>query len=166
MASPPLVELSNPNPDSPQISPQIPSLPTILAEDEPEASGSRAPFRNYPKHTYTSLEYPGPVSHPTAILRLIDQQDINDCFNAPLAMNKMLDMKYRKDDRYGVPVKGARVGSAKLLLKVTRKRRRRRVVEGEDNGVENEDEKGVFKSDIIGPITQTVRFRGGSRTWV
>ena len=134
------------------------------------SSTSYAPFRSFPKATYASLEYPSTVSHPAAILRLVSQEDIDECFNAPTTAAPQLEIRYGSTGRAGVPVRGARVPSQKLLLKLTRRRRRRY----EDEDGEGDDgmggrleqtrpgaEEGIFTSEVVGPITQTVRFRGG-----
>jgi general transcription factor 3C polypeptide 5 (transcription factor C subunit 1) len=139
------------------------SLP--VESTEPISSYPKAPYRTYPKHPYVSIEYPGTVSHPASILRLIHQQEINECFNSPIASDlKMLEMSYKREDRNSVPVRGTRVGSAKLLVKIVRRRRRKDrqlvPVEGEDMTEEGIKVKhGVFTASIIGPINQTVRFR-------
>ena len=135
---------------------------------------SFAPSRSFPKAAYASVEYPSTVSHPAAILRLVSQEDIDECFNAHPAANSQLEVRFGNSDRAGVPVRGARVSSQKLLLKLTRRRRRRY----EDDEGDDEDgltkaegsragaEEGIFTSEIVGPITQTVRFRGEQQTGV
>lgn len=55
-------------------------------------------------------------------------------------------MKYRPEERSSVPVRGTRVQSQKVLVKVTKRRRK-----GQD--------RGVFTSEIVGSVPQTVRFR-------
>ncbi len=78
-------------------------------------------------------------------------------------------MSYKKEHRYGVPVKGTRVPSQKLLLKIVRRRRKRvdgMEVDGDPRrkGIERDrsSAEGVFMAEIVGPVPQTVRFRGGS----
>lgn len=72
----------------------------------------------------------------------------------------MLEMKYGGGDRDGIPVRGLRVASQKLLLKVTKRRRREdQIGKGKGKAIDG-GEQGVFTAEIIGPITQTVRFRG------
>lgn len=142
---------------------------TNPADSSQHASSSTAPFRHYPKQAFASVEYPGPVSQPSALLNLISQDDINECFNAPATEQRILEMSYRKDDRYGVPVRGSRVASQKLLLKITRRRRKKvdgMDLDGQQNGHEKGKERalsardGVFTAEVVGPVTQTVRFRG------
>jgi general transcription factor 3C polypeptide 5 (transcription factor C subunit 1) len=131
------------------------------------SSAAYAPFRSFSKATYASVEYPSTVSHPAAILRLVSQEDIDECFNAPSTATPQLEIRYGSTERAGIPVRGARVPSQKLLLKLTRRRRRRY----EDEDGEGEDgsrpeqtrqgaEEGIVTSEVVGPITQTVRFRG------
>ncbi|ORY27193.1 RNA polymerase III transcription factor IIIC subunit-domain-containing protein [Naematelia encephala] len=130
--------------------PSSPS-PSSLSPPPPEASSStsNAPWKHLPKHTFGSIEYPGPVSEASNILTVISQDDINECFNAPSEHQPILEMSYRREDKAGVPVKGQRVPSQKLLLRIVRRRRK-------DKGKEQE---GVFTASIQGALTQTVRFR-------
>lgn len=143
-------------------------------EDLPQASSSIAPFRNFSKQALASVEYPGPVSDPFALLKVIAQDDINECFNAPGQEQRILEMSYNRQDRYGVPVRGMRVPSQKLLLKIVKRRRKRLdwmdVDEDEGEGRRRKGKakateiitsaEGVFTAVIVGPVTQTVRFRG------
>lgn len=147
-------------------------------QDQPE-SGPSAPsyasFRSFPKAAYASVEYPSTVSHPAAILRLVTQEDIDECFNAPPTESPQLEMRYGNMDRAGVPVRGTRVPSQKLLLKLTRRRRRRYEAEDDEGdegnnlkgqgGIRMGAEEGIFTSEVVGPITQTVRFRGEEQHW-
>jgi general transcription factor 3C polypeptide 5 (transcription factor C subunit 1) len=105
------------------------------------------------------------VSHPSALLKVVTQEDLNDCFNAPSAAQPILEMRYRMDDPTVVPVRGSRVPSQKLLLKITRRRKREanvdRATAGSVNkGKEKERDEGLFMAEIVGPLTHTVRFRG------
>lgn len=127
---------------------------------QPEAGPSTAPHRYLPKAPFSSVEYPGPVSHPSALLKVVHQEDLDECFNASMAGSPgaaqppILEMHYRMGiDPTGVPVRGARVPSQKLLLKVVKRRRRRR-----EEGHEP-DANGIFTTEVLGPITSTVRFR-------
>lgn len=125
----------------------------------------KAQHRHLPRTTFAAVEYPSTVSHPSALLKVINQDNLNECFNTPASAAAILEMSYRMDDRSGVPVRGMRVGSAKLLLRVKRRRRRRGDSEDEEEaggngkGKGKEVEQGVFTADIVGSITQTVRFR-------
>lgn len=104
-----------------------------------------ATYRHLPKTAYGSIEYPGPVSHASAITDLSSQDDIDTCFNAPSGDNSLLEIHYRKD-RMGAPVRGYRVSSQKLLVKVVKRKRK-------------DGKGGVFTTEVVGPINQTVRFR-------
>ena len=129
-------------------------------DDVPHASSSSAPFRHFPKQALAAIEYPGTVSHPSDLLKVINQDDINECFNAPISEPRSLELSYRKNDRSGVPVRGTRVPSQKLLLKIVKRRRKMGIAErGKGKGTEAEAKEGVFTAEIVGPITQTVRFR-------
>ncbi|WVW82999.1 hypothetical protein I302_105015 [Kwoniella bestiolae CBS 10118] len=130
-------------------------------EEANQGSSSSAPFKYLPKHIFGSIEYPGPISHPSSILKVISQQDINECFNAPSSSSAssntssvarpILEMRYRGLDdpsSFESPVRGHRIPSQKLLLKITKRRRK-----GKDK------DEGVFRSEVVGSVPQTVRFR-------
>lgn len=140
-------------------SPEPPEEPNGSSSNA-QASSSTAPTRTFPTTAFAAVEYPGSVSHPSALLKVITQDDMNECFNAPTKETKMLEMKYGGDERDGIPVRGLRVASQKLLLKVTKRRRREdQMGKGKGKAIDG-GEQGVFTAEIIGPITQTVRFRG------
>lgn len=127
-------------------------------------SGGKAPQRHLPRTTFTAVEYLGPVSRPSALLKVITQDDLNQCFNSPAGTTGVqLEMRYRMGDRAGVPVRGTRVPTSKLLLKI--KRRRRKGAESDaEGGAEGSGkgkgrEQGVFVAEIVGSVAQTVRFR-------
>lgn len=119
----------------------------------------KAPHRHLPRATFGSIEYPGPVSHHSALLKVVHQDDIDECFNAPATQKPQpqLELNYRPHDRSSIPVRGHRVSTAKMLVRVKRRRRR----DAEDSDAEAEDQ-GVFTADVVGTIPHTVRFRGAS----
>jgi hypothetical protein len=123
--------------------------PPPTTEQRPTTSRRKQPglatYRHLPKTAYGSIEYPGPVSHASAITDLTSQDDIDTCFNAPSGDNSLLEVHYRKD-KMGAPVRGYRVSSQKLLVKVVKRKRK-------------DGKGGVFTTEVIGPINQTVRFR-------
>ena len=124
-----------------------------------EASSSKAPYHHFEKQNYWSIECPGPVSHPSAIFNHISQEEINECFNGPTSDTKRtLEMSFKRDEGRGVPILGHRAVCQKLLVKVTRRRRKKRSKESDPESAE-----GVFMTEVLGPITQTVRFRCESR---
>ena len=102
--------------------------------------------RHLPKTTFSSVEYPGPVKHHARLLKVMHQQDIDDCFNAPATGQPVLEMAFRQGGAT-IPVKGHRVGTAKMLVRIKRRRRR------------GDDGEGVFTTEVMGTIPHTVRFR-------
>lgn len=134
-----------------------------------------APSRRIPRTTFSSVEYPGPVSHHSALLKVIRQDDLDECINTPILQQGVLEMSYRLGDSSTVPVRGHRVATAKMLFRV--KRRRKRATE--DSADEDQDGsaigngarasgskgngskggKGVFVAESMGTIPHTVRFR-------
>jgi general transcription factor 3C polypeptide 5 (transcription factor C subunit 1) len=136
-----------------------------------EAESSSAPrtgtalHRHLPRTAFAAIEYPSTVSHPSALLRVISQDKLNHCFNIPTSVtNVPLEMSYLPA---GTPLRGIRVPSSKLLLRVRKRRRRDAATEDEGRGEGSQaggnrdvaNEQGVFVAEVVGPITQTVRFR-------
>lgn len=127
--------------------------PSVHSEDEDHAGPSSAGIarvRPLPRTTFRSIEFPGPMQRAEQILKLVHQEDIDDVFNAPMSDVRQLEMRYRPDVRAAVPVRGSRVASQKVLVKVTKRRRK---------GKEGKPEEGVFTAEVMGNIPQTVRFR-------
>ncbi|KAE8541102.1 hypothetical protein D1P53_002456 [Cryptococcus gattii VGV] len=100
-----------------------------------------------PKQPYTAIEYPGPVSHPAAILAYAPQDDINACFNAPAATPADLQLRFR-GDAPGPPLRGYRIPSQKLLMKIVKRRRK----------TATDNDQGVFRAEMVGTVNHTVRF--------
>ena len=128
----------------------LPPTAYIPAESRPGPSRPRkqagqAAHRHLPKTAYGSIEYPGPVSHVSAITNLTSQEEIDTCFNTSSGSNPLLEIHYRKD-KTGAPARGYRVNSQKLLVKVVKRKRK-------------DGEGGVFTTEVVGPINHTVRFR-------
>lgn len=111
----------------------------------PRKQPGLATHRHLPKTAYGSIEYPGPVSHAAAITDTTSQEEIDTCFNTSSGTNALLEVHYRKD-KMGAPVRGYRVASQKLLVKVVKRRRK-------------DGQGGVFTTEVVGPVNHTVRFR-------
>lgn len=125
--------------------PQNPVERPAPGPSRPRKQPGLATHRHLPKTAYGSIEYPGPVSHASAITDLTTQEEIDTCFNTSSGTNSLLEVHYRKD-KMGAPVRGYRVASQKLLVKVVKRRRK-------------DGEGGVFTTEVVGPINHTVRFR-------
>jgi general transcription factor 3C polypeptide 5 (transcription factor C subunit 1) len=123
----------------------------------------RAPFLSIGHQAFQSIEYPGPIGPSTSSLEkalrtLGHQEDLDTVFNKA---QQNLELRFRPDDHWAHPVSGDRATTHRLLLKVTRRRRRCRSQEAEAHtGVDGVG--GLYKVDIPGTIKQTVRFRGQS----
>ncbi|WVF72102.1 hypothetical protein IAT40_006914 [Kwoniella sp. CBS 6097] len=146
--------ISRYDPDDPDYNP-----PTNAQDPSSSlASSSTAPDRHLPKHIYSSIEYPGPLSHTSSILKVVNQDDIDECFNSPAppagGSRPILEMRYRGEGSAGGPVRGHRVPSQKLLLRVVRKRRK-----GKEKESAAGDKGGAFTAEVVGSVPQTVRFR-------
>lgn len=132
----------SPSPPNPPVEKVDPIRPARIARNKQPGI---APHRHLPKTAYGAIEYLGPVSHAGAILDLASQEEIDGCFNAPARENPLLELHLRKDKK-GVPVKGYRIPTQKLLVKVVKRKRK-------------DGKGGIFTSEVVGPVTQTVRYR-------
>lgn len=121
-----------------------------------------APTRPIGHQTFQSIEYPGPInpssssSLDAALSTLGTGPDDRDAvFNKT---QSHLEWRWRKDDHWAHPVLGERVPTHRLVVKVTRRRRRTR--QSVENDVDQQDGGGVYHVQIPGMVKQTVRFRG------
>jgi general transcription factor 3C polypeptide 5 (transcription factor C subunit 1) len=125
----------------------------------------KAPFYPIGNQAFQSVEYPGSVG-PSSLsldkaLRSIGKpEDWNSVFNKT---KSNLELRLRPDDHWAHPVAGDRTTTHRVLLKVTRRRRRRSdQFQGEQLAGGNAVplEKGVYKVEVAGTVKQTVRYRG------
>ena len=137
-----------------------------------------------PKVPFNSIEFPGPISQDRASLAkalesLGHQKAIDACFNRA---TRMLELKYDVHDYWSHPIVGESVPIQRLVLKVTRRRRKIRSSRNSSTDAQhgtrlgagqrahehlvmiNDDSKqaaeGVFKAEVVGVVKSTVRFRG------
>jgi general transcription factor 3C polypeptide 5 (transcription factor C subunit 1) len=132
------------------------------------ASSEKAPSISIGHQVFQSVEHPGTIGSSStslakALKTLGPPEDLDGVFNRTLPH---LDLRLRPDDHWAHPISGERSTTHRLLLKVSRRRRRHEA----DAGVVTNDvtsgssanrQGGVYKVDIPGSIKQTVRFRGG-----
>lgn len=109
------------------------------------------------------------------------QKALDDCFNRA---TKVLELRYDPDDTWAHPIIGESVPVQRLLLKVVRRRRKNKnagsqpetsgisVVTGDaaisslqaESGPTSADRvepsQGIFKTEMMGVVKSTVRFRG------
>lgn len=124
-------------------------------------SGSAARVHPLPRTTFRSIEYPGPMQRPEQILKHVLQEDIDEVFNAPMSDPRQLELRYRPHLRAAVPVRGNRVASQKVLVKITKRRKKARPGQAGQDG-----EEGAFTAEVLGNVPQTVRFRCTSSSCV
>ncbi|KAH8118324.1 RNA polymerase III transcription factor IIIC subunit-domain-containing protein [Phellopilus nigrolimitatus] len=107
---------------------------------------------------YYSIEFPGYVeenSVPNAVQRLGGQAAIERAFKRNATkVESFLELSWRPEQPFAHPIPGSVVQSNNILLKVTKRRRKRKEVEGM-GGTE-----GDFLAEAVGVITKTARFRG------
>lgn len=118
---------------------------------------NQAPERPLPQTHFYSIEYPGyvqPASVPTAIHNLGGQDRIDNVFrrNTPRA-EVLLELSLRPNSLFSHPVPGDVVCPNNLVLKVTKRRKKRRPSQGEA------PVPAEYKAEVVGVMSRTVRFR-------
>lgn len=118
---------------------------------------TEAPERPLPATHFYSVEYPGYVqqsSVPLAVRNLGGASKLENAFKRTAAKSEaLLELNLHCGNPYAHPIPGDVVGTSNILIKVT-KRKRRRV---DDDGV-----VGDYIAEPIGVILKTVRFRSVS----
>lgn len=119
--------------------------------------GHLAPENPLPQAHYYSIEYPGyvqPSSVPIAIRNLGGQARIDNVFrrNTPRA-EVLLELSLRPDSLFSHPIPGDVVNTNNLVLKVTKRRKKKRPGQSDDENV------GEYKAEVVGVMSRTVRFR-------
>jgi hypothetical protein len=109
---------------------------------------------------YFCVEYPGYVKRTKrAIQTLGGEKGLGEA----LANDSTVELKYRPGDIFSHGVNGQILSTSKLLVKVTRrvKKKNRMTDEGEgEEEVVEEDKETKWKTEIKGVVTKTLRFRG------
>lgn len=132
-----------------------------------------APLKRLPKTAFNSVEYPGPIAHQPASVNyalstLGRQPAVDACFNRA---TRILELRYDVHDTWSHPIVGENVPVQRLVLKVTRRRRKikERVepltnANGPGSTANSQNPTvsngGIFKAEIVGVVKSTVRFRG------
>ncbi|KAJ3106405.1 hypothetical protein HDU97_006390 [Phlyctochytrium planicorne] len=110
-----------------------------------------APSFPLPSWNFHVIEYPGLVEDvDSAIKTLGGSKAIEKAFAQDLGH---LELRYRPDDEFSHPIYGDVINTCNLMLKVTTRRRKRR------QGERPREDDVVVKSEIVGLVTKTCRFR-------
>ena len=127
------------------------------AKPGPSSSGL-APEKPLPQAHFYSVEFPGyvrPESVNKAIQHLGGQNAIERAFKRNSTRSEsFLELSWRPENPFAHPVSGNVVHSNNILLKVTKRRRKRR------NGQNLAEPEGEFTAEAIGVTNKIVRFRG------
>ncbi|KAI9028619.1 RNA polymerase III transcription factor IIIC subunit-domain-containing protein [Hyaloraphidium curvatum] len=116
----------------------------------PPVAYKHAPSHAFPRgRRLVSVEYPGFVRDTERAFATLGGKERVGKVAAGTA--DTLELRYRPEDLFAHPIVGDAIGTANLLLKVTR--RRRRAAPGRPAGEWEE------RSEVVGTIARTVRFR-------
>ncbi|KAF8897346.1 RNA polymerase III transcription factor IIIC subunit-domain-containing protein [Infundibulicybe gibba] len=120
-------------------------------------TSDRAPDRALPKVAFYSVEYPGYVkeqSVPLAIQNLGGQTSLDNAFRrAASKTDAHIEVALRPGNPFAHPIPGDVVPTNNILLKITKKRRKRRDTPPEDGAI------GEYTVEAVGVINKTARFR-------
>ncbi|KAG9015025.1 tau 95 subunit of transcription factor TFIIIC [Tulasnella sp. JGI-2019a] len=139
-----------------------------INENEEQASYELAPSLLLPRAPFYSVEYPGYVS-PTpeaftgALRTLGGQSSVDKVFKKPRA--KILDLNLRPDDLFIHPIPGEAVNSSKILLKITTRRRRKKLFTGKAPEGATSRVTGQTWSSRPDPISAVLHLRGTPQYW-
>lgn len=122
-----------------------------------------APEHPVPSQHFYAVEFPGVVQDESvdrAIEHLGGQRAIDRAFkrNASKA-DSMLELNWRPGDPFSHPVPGGVDHANNILLKVTKRKRKRK------NGEELAVPEGEFVAEAVGVIPKTIRFRSTSKAY-
>ncbi|KAG9317214.1 RNA polymerase III transcription factor IIIC subunit-domain-containing protein [Chiua virens] len=125
-----------------------------MDDEQSSSAPTEAPEHPLPATHIYSIEYPGYVqqsSVPLAVRNLGGTSKLDSAFKRTAARNEaLLELNLRYGNPYAHPIPGDIVGTNNILLKVT-KRKRRRV---DDDGI-----IGEYTAEPLGVILKTARFR-------
>ncbi|KAL1915198.1 uncharacterized protein VTP21DRAFT_7474 [Calcarisporiella thermophila] len=102
-----------------------------------------------PKLELISIEYPGYVRNLNKVLTTLGGLK---SLSRVASGYDSLELRYRPKDPFSHPIHGDVVPTANLLMKVTRRRKKKegKLIEGD---------RGEIKAEIVGLVTRTCRFR-------
>lgn len=134
-----------------------PSVPESHSEVPQPPPSNEAPERNLPQTQFYSVEYPGYVQDASvtkAIDNLGGQAKLEQAFRrmAPKT-ESLIELALHPENPFAHPIPGDVVHTNNLVLKVTKRKRKRREGDAEDAVL------GEYKAEIVGVTSKTVRFR-------
>lgn len=101
---------------------------------------------------YLCVEYPGFVKRPKRAIQTLGGEK---ALSEALALNTPVKLKFRPGDVFSHPIQGYIAPNSKLVVKVTRKVKRDKI-----SGEIIKESDSKWKTEIIGTVTKTLRFRG------
>lgn len=126
------------------------------------SSSSEAPERPLPNTHFYSVEYPGyvrPSSVALAVRNLGGPSRLENAFKRTAAKSEaLLELNLQPGNPYTHPIPGDVVGTSNILIKVTKRKRRR--VDGDGHP---EEITGEYTAEAVGITLKTARFRSESR---
>ncbi|KAF8845693.1 hypothetical protein BDN67DRAFT_1006961 [Paxillus ammoniavirescens] len=122
------------------------------------SSSSEAPERPLPATHFYSVEYPGyvrPSSVALAVRNLGGPSRLENAFKRTAAKSEaLLELNLQPGNPYAHPIPGDVVGTSNILIKVTKRKRRR--VDGDGYP---EEIIGEYTAEAVGITLKTARFR-------
>ncbi|CAG8434613.1 15083_t:CDS:10 [Funneliformis mosseae] len=117
-----------------------------------------APNKIIPSRQIFVIEYPGYVKSVDKVLQTLGgEKGLKKAVNESL-----MELRFRPDDPFCHPINGDVIPTSNLLLKVTRRKKKRQNKNMNRGDEGNANVKEDVKFDILGIISKTCRFRGMS----
>ncbi|KND00444.1 transcription factor TFIIIC subunit TFC1 [Spizellomyces punctatus DAOM BR117] len=130
-------------------------MATVPATNQNIPTYKPAPSQPLPGWTFHVVEYPGYIKNTENALRTLGGiEAIEKAFTDGL---NVLELRYRPTDPFSHPINGDIINTGNLLLKVTRRRKKRKGTKAHSPPME--ESPADVKTQIIGTVTKTCRFR-------
>jgi general transcription factor 3C polypeptide 5 (transcription factor C subunit 1) len=118
-----------------------------------EESYKSAPLLPIGEKRFLCVEYPGYVK---SLKRALGTMGGEKALAQAIQDDSPVELNFRKADIFSHPIKGDILPSTRLLVKVTRHVKRHR----ETGEIVEEEEGEGWKTEVLGSVTKTLRFRG------
>jgi general transcription factor 3C polypeptide 5 (transcription factor C subunit 1) len=120
-----------------------------------------APEHPLPSTPFYSVEYPGYVQS-SSIQKAVRTLGGNHKLNASFRKNAPVELKFHPDNPFSHPVSGDVVRTSNLVLKVTKRKKKKPATEmmmDIDDGPVAPEVAGEYTTEVVGSTSKTIRFR-------
>ncbi|KAJ3054727.1 tau 95 subunit of transcription factor TFIIIC [Rhizophlyctis rosea] len=132
------------------------------SQDGQDAPYPLAPSLPLPSEIFHVIEYPGYVRNLDNVFQTLGGKPaIEQSFSRLADTTNALELRYRPSDPFCHPIHGEIVATSNVLLKVTRRRKKKTLPErnGDPMDVDEAENPWIVHVDVAGLVTKTCRFR-------